>query len=407
MGAPAYINNSTKGGNMVGKTDVIQDPLAVQTLLTNMVKSAKHEILLLIPTVNAFLREQHIGIIQLLKQASVERSLTVKILVPNDPVIKKNLESKEEELDIRNDFSFRSTNVQHGEPSVSTITILVIDKKESLVFEKKDDNAEKFTDALGLGTYSNSKPTVISYASIFESLWKQVELYEQQRVLNELQSDFINIASHEMKTPTQSILGYAELLEGCYEGRAEVDAIRRNAERLHKLATNLLDVTRIDSQNLRLRKEKINLNEKILNVKRDIENQFLKNHALIIQFLEPTQKDPIYVEADKIRIYEVISNLLINAIKFTQKGTISISADMVRSNIRDEVVIRIRDTGVGIHPEIFPKLFTKFTTRSDKGIGLGLYICKGIVEAHGSKIWAENNSDGKGATFSFTLPLSS
>jgi signal transduction histidine kinase len=343
----------------------------------------------------------------LLKQASVERSLTVKILVPNDPVIKKNLESKEEELDIRNDFSFRSTNVQHGEPSVSTITILVIDKKESLVFEKKDDNAEKFTDALGLGTYSNSKPTVISYASIFESLWKQVELYEQQRVLNELQSDFINIASHEMKTPTQSILGYAELLEGCYEGRAEVDAIRRNAERLHKLATNLLDVTRIDSQNLRLRKEKINLNEKILNVKRDIENQFLKNHALIIQFLEPTQKDPIYVEADKIRIYEVISNLLINAIKFTQKGTISISADMVRSNIRDEVVIRIRDTGVGIHPEIFPKLFTKFTTRSDKGIGLGLYICKGIVEAHGSKIWAENNSDGKGATFSFTLPLSS
>ncbi|HZD35373.1 MAG TPA: HAMP domain-containing sensor histidine kinase, partial [Nitrososphaeraceae archaeon] len=244
-------------------------------------------------------------------------------------------------------------------------------------------------------------------ASIFESLWKQVELYEQQRVQNELQSDFINIASHEMKTPTQSILGYAELLEGCYEGRAEVDAIRRNAERLHKLATNLLDVTRIDSQTLRLRKEKVNLNEKILNVKRDIENQFLKNHALTIQFIEPTQKDPIYVEADKIRTYEVISNLLINAIKFTQKGTISISTEVMRSNIRNEVVISIRDTGVGIHPEIFPKLFTKFTTRSDRGIGLGLYICKGIVEAHGSKIWAENNSNGKGATFSFTLPLSS
>ncbi|HZD36196.1 MAG TPA: hypothetical protein VE130_13425, partial [Nitrososphaeraceae archaeon] len=135
MGVPAY--NSTKGGDIVGKTDVIQDPLAVQTLLTNMVKSARHEILLLIPTVNAFLREQHIGIIQLLKQASVERSLTIKVLVPNDPVIKKNLE-RNEEREIGNDFSFRSTKAQQGEPSVSTITILVIDKKESLVFEKKD-----------------------------------------------------------------------------------------------------------------------------------------------------------------------------------------------------------------------------------------------------------------------------
>jgi signal transduction histidine kinase len=211
-----------------------------------------------------------------------------------------------------------------------------------------------------------------------------------------------------MKTPTQSILGYAELLEGSYERRTEVDAIRRNAERLHRLATNLLDVTRIDSQRLQLRKENVNLNEKILNVKKDIENQFLKDCPLTILFIEPRQKDPIYVQADKIRLYEVISNLLINAIKFTQRGTISISIDKGSSNMRnniDEVFIRIRDTGVGVDPEIFPRLFTKFTTRSDRGIGLGLYICKGIVEAHGGKIWAENNSDGKGATFSFMLPL--
>lgn len=412
--AQAYNNPSTDGGDAVGKTDVIQDPPAIQTLFTNMVKSAKYEILLLLPTVNSFLREQRIGIIQLLEQASsVERGLTVKVLVPNDPMIKKKLEgvSQLENKDygkIWKGFNFRSTDAQQEEHSVNTVTILVTDKKESLVFEKTDDKAEKFTDALGLATYSNSKPTVISYVSIFESLWKQVELYEQLRVQNELQNDFINIASHEMKTPTQSILGYAELLEGIYEGRMEVDAIRRNAERLHKLETNLLDATRIDSQTLRLRKEKLNLNEMIPNVKKDIENQFLKNYDLSILFIEPSQKDPIYVQADKIRLYEVISNLLINAIRFTQRGTISISIDAGGSNMRnnmDGVIIRIRDTGAGIHPEIFPRLFTKFTTRSDRGIGLGLYICKGIVEAHGGKIWGENNSDGNGATFSFTLPL--
>ena len=117
---------------------------------------------------------------------------------------------------------------------------------------------------------------------------------------------------------------------------------------------------------------------------------------------------PIYVHADKLRLYEVIANLLGNAMKFTQKGTITISTD-TRSNIdnnTNEVIIRISDTGVGIHPEIMPRLFTKFGTRSDRGTGLGLFISKGIVEAHGGRIWAENNSDGKGATFSFTLPLS-
>jgi signal transduction histidine kinase len=127
-----------------------------------------------------------------------------------------------------------------------------------------------------------------------------------------------------------------------------------------------------------------------------------------IVLVESAENNPIYVYADRIRLYQVLANLLSNAIKFTQKGTISISTD-IRSNMNsniDEVTIRIRDTGAGIHPEILPRLFTKFATRSDRGTGLGLFISKGIVEAHGGRIWAENNSDGKGATFSFTLPLS-
>jgi nitrogen-specific signal transduction histidine kinase len=406
---PPYMNERSEKEAIFGKTELIQDPLSVQTLFIDMIRLAKQEVLLLLPTVNTFLREQRLGIIQLLKQGATERAVHVKILVPDDPLIKNNLGDMvplkaKEGIETKRNFEFRSP----GEFAVTTVTIIVVDKKESLVFEKKDDSKENFAEALGLATYSNSKPTVMAYFSIFENLWRQVAVYEQLKAHDRLQNEFINIASHEMKTPTQSILGYAELLENSYKKNEDVDAIKRNAVRLQKLATNLLDVSRIESQTLKLRKEIVNMNEKIVNVKKDIENQSPHSLAVRILIIEPRENNPIYVQADKIRLYEVLANLLSNAVKFTQKGTVSISTD-IRSNTsdnRDEVIIRIRDTGVGIHPEILPRLFTKFTTRSDRGTGLGLFICKGIVEAHGGIIWAENNSDGKGATFSFTLPFS-
>jgi two-component system, OmpR family, sensor histidine kinase VicK len=405
---PSYINGRGEKEVILGKTELIQDPLSVQTLFIDMIKLAKHEVLLLLPTINAFLREQRLGIIQLLKQGATERDVHIKILVPTDPLIEKSLgdiaspEGKEG-IGRKKDIEFRSP----GEFAVSTVTIVVVDKEQSLVFEKKDDSKENFAEALGLATYSNSKPTVTAYFSIFESLWKQVLLYEKLKVHDKMQTEFINIASHEMKTPTQSILGYAELLEDSCKKSEEVDAIKRNAERLQKLAINLLDVSRIESQTLNLRKEIVNINEKILNVKKDIENQSPYSRAVRILVIDPGENKPIYVQADKVRLYEVIANLLSNALKFTQKGTISISTEIISnmSNNSGEVIIRISDTGVGIHPEILPRLFTKFATRSDRGTGLGLFICKGIVEAHGGKIWAENNSDGKGATFSFTLPF--
>ena len=403
------MNERSEKEAIFGKTELIQDPLSVQTLFIDMIRLAKQEVLLLLPTVNAFLREQRLGIIQLLKQGATERAVHIKILVPDDPLIENNLGDMvplkaKEGIETKRNFEFRSP----GEFAVTTVTIIVVDKKESLVFEKKDDSKENFAEALGLATYSDSKPTVMAYFSIFENLWRQVAVYEQLKAHDRLQNEFINIASHEMKTPTQSILGYAELLEDSYKKNEDVDAIKRNAVRLQKLATNLLDVSRIESQTLKLRKEIVNMNEKIVNVKKDIENQSPHSLAVRILIIEPRENNPIYVRADKIRLYEVLANLLTNAMKFTQKGTVSISTD-IRSNTsdnRDEVIIRIRDTGVGIHPEILPRLFTKFTTRSDRGTGLGLFICKGIVEAHGGIIWAENNSDGKGATFSFTLPFS-
>jgi signal transduction histidine kinase len=228
-----------------------------------------------------------------------------------------------------------------------------------------------------------------------------------------MQKEFINIASHEMKTPTQAIVGYSDLLQKHPEKREEmIQAISRNAVRLQRLTNDILDVTRIDSQTLTLHKEQFSLGDLIANVVQDYVSYIEKenqNVKLSYNFKQDTE-DPLRIEADRDRITQVISNLLSNAIKFTSKKgeveeVISVSAKRKNSN-QEEVIVSIKDTGEGINPEILPRLFTKFATRSFSGTGLGLYISKSIVEAHGGKMWAENNPDGKGANFTFTLPLS-
>jgi two-component system sensor histidine kinase VicK len=384
-----------------------------------MVKSAKSEILLVLPTVNAFFREERLGIIGLLEQAAKERGVNTRILTPTNDVIENILKNTvihylNQEGEKKRNFDLRSINMSSEETAVSTVTIIVVDKKESLVFEKMDDTKENFIEAVGLATYSNSKPTVISYVSIFKNLWKQVDLYEQLKSHDKMQKEFINIASHEMKTPTQAIVGYSDLIRKHPEKREEmIQAISRNAVRLQRLTNDILDVTRIDSQTLTLYKERFNLGDLIANVVQDYASYIEKenqNVKLSYNFKQDTE-DPLPIEADRDRITQVISNLLSNAIKFTSKkgeveeeGVISVSAERKNSN-QEEGIVSIKDTGEGINPEILPRLFTKFATRSFSGTGLGLYISKSIVEAHGGKMWAENNPDGKGAKFTFTLPL--
>ena len=180
-----------------------------------------------------------------------------------------------------------------------------------------------------------------------------------------------------------------------------MQGLKRNASRLQRLSNDILDVTRIESQTLNLVKERVNVNETILNVINDVKNQIHNPDKLKMDFSEP--KELVYIEADKIKIYQVIANLLTNALKFTEEGTISISVDVKDDN--DELVISVMGTGLGINSDILPRLFTKFATNSVVGTGLGLYISKNIIEAHGGRMWAENNLDGKGATFGFSLPL--
>jgi signal transduction histidine kinase len=214
------------------------------------------------------------------------------------------------------------------------------------------------------------------------------------------QSEFINVAAHELRTPIMPILAYAEILESNMEGKSEeVEAIKRNALRLQRLAENILNVARIDSKTLALRREAFDLNVfvgGIVSDKRATRMSGLK--------FEPSV-DEVTVSADKERIAQVVSNLLDNAIKFSSKGEVVVTIGRVGG----DAVVRVRDDGPGIDPDMFQVLFTKFGARSQGGTGLGLFICKGIVEAHGGKISAKNNGDygGGGALFEFTIPLDS
>src|SRR6476659_10370284 len=180
-----------------------------------------------------------------------------------------------------------------------------------------------------------------------------------------------------------------------------LDIIIRNAERLRQLAENILDVTRIESQTFRLTKENFSLDEVLTRIMTDCREQVKRNCTNLELTLKPERKET-FVEADKSRIVQVVNNLITNAIRFTKSGNISVTVTKGKAN---DIVISIRDTGLGIDPEIIPRLFTKFVTKSLTGTGLGLFISKNIIEAHGGRIWAENNLDGRGATFTFTIPV--
>ena len=241
------------------------------------------------------------------------------------------------------------------------------------------------------------------------------------------QKEFISIAAHELRSPIVPILGTLELIEYEFEeaGKKEIilkkeyfERLVRNTNRLERLASEILDVTRIDDKSLKLKKEHFNLNKIVLDAIEDHRRQLDSdgNTKILYEFKKEekeekvprgtdTPHEDIFVTADKNRINQVINNLLSNAIKFTTEGVVSISLIEKKDKHHiDEIILSVKDTGTGIQREILPRLFSMFVTGSEIGTGLGLFISKNIVEAHGGKIWGENNTDGKGASFVFSLP---
>lgn len=247
-----------------------------------------------------------------------------------------------------------------------------------------------------------------SFEALCEINKKLREANERLEKNNKAQTEFINIAAHELRTPTQSIIGYCEMLDLFPErSKQYLDRVARNADRLYTLTSDLLDATRIDIGILNLNNVDFNLTDTIRDVADDIRKKhYLVNKNADVDKIKPNiqltlPSHPIVVHADKDRIAQVLSNLLDNAVRFTNSGTITVSTKLCFSN---SVKVNVKDSGKGIDPEIHPKLFHKFATKSDRGVGLGLFISKSIVEAHGGSIFGKNNKDGSGATFSFTLP---
>jgi two-component system, OmpR family, sensor histidine kinase VicK len=391
---------------------VIYDARQALELYQWLIMSAEKEIKIVFPTTNALVRQDKAGILFLLQEAAAVKKCQVKVLMPNDESIRNS---------IQDNSSISTRFIDHEEGGKATI--LIIDNKVSLVMELKDDHKMTFHEAIGFSTYSNSKAGVLSYVSMFESLWRQTELYEKLKGNEKMQKEFINIAAHELRTPIVPILNLSELLYSNAKGQQRqvqeerqkemLEIILRNANRLHQLTEDILDVTRIESNTLKLRKERFNLNNLILSVVEHYRKQIANSNVKVMY--EPGDGITL-VEADRQRMIQVISNLLDNALKFTQEGTVTVTTVERKDDIdgvgggEAEVVVSIKDTGTGIDPELMPRLFTKFATKSYQGTGLGLFISKSIIEAHDGKMWAENNninSDRKheGATFYFTLPV--
>ena len=269
---------------------------------------------------------------------------------------------------------------------------------------------------------------------------------EQLRERDRLQNEFINIAAHEMRTPIQPILGLSEIMREkilnianqlqreekekvVYEQLQDssgastrsnslfksslslsvekiipmAEIISRNAKRLEKLTNNLLDVTRIENNNsLDLNKEVFAIDSIIRDCIIDV-SQHIGKKNLKFSYMPADDSQHVIIKADRTRIVQVLMNLLDNSINSSQEGIISVTTTIDPDS--NSITVSVKDTGSGINPDIIPRLFSKFATTSEKGTGLGLYISKKIIEAHGGEIWAENNKDGEGATFAFTLPL--
>ena len=383
--------------------DIIQNPFEIQKRYQALVASAREHILLFLPTTTAYRREEKIGIFESLEDA-VARGANIRILLPTDKEIEEKIQQK---LKIKKGFEIRK--IKTTDTTEARSKILIVDNSTYLMVELKDNTKETFVEAVGSAIISNSKSTILSYITVFDSLWIQAELYEKLEAHDRMQKEFINIAAHELRTPVQAILGYSELLQNVSgEFAAEMlKSLTRNAYRLQSLITDILDVARIESGSLIIEKEKLNLTDLISTAIGDAENQVKVSGKQIEisyshkQMLEAQkEKEDVIVEADRERILQVVSNLLGNALKFTNQGSIEVTTE----KSQNEVIVQVRDSGSGIDLEIFPKLFEKFVTKSDKGTGLGLFISKNIIEAHGGGIWAENNSDGPGATFVFSLP---
>ncbi len=380
--------------------EIIDDAQRARDIYISLARSIDNEGLLLFANSMAMVRADKLGVVDYLIRAS-NNGASIKIICPiteeNYQIIKKISENSPQ------------TRILNGGESQSGL--FIINNTEFIRFEIKEVLAEDFTDAIGFIVYSNTKVSVYSSRSFFELLWNERTQFEKLKEADELKNELINLLAHELRTPIQPILGMIDILLARFKddpNKELLETIMRNVRRLHRLTENMLDVSKIQSGSLNMRRECFNLKDVITN---NLDNTILiendiyssaKERINVRIYYEPQDS---FVQGDRDRISQVVYNLVNNAFKFNQDGGNITVSSKVEDN---KIVVSVKDSGQGIDPKILPKLFSKFEANAFSGIGLGLYICKNIVEMHGGRIWAQNNNfiNGEnGATFYFSLPV--
>jgi two-component system sensor histidine kinase VicK len=374
-----------------------RDRERVSQILFDLSESVKKEALILLPNAKAMIRLDRLDAIDHIINASLAGA-TVKIICP----------LSEENSRITRKIHEQAPAVRILNGDASSYGMYIVDGEKFVKAELKEPEAETFSEAIGFGVYSNSKLSVNSVRSIFELLWNEHTTNEELKRADKMQKQFINITAHELRTPIQPLLALLRLLRSTKtairkeELDQSLDLMIRNAMRLKQLSEDILDVTIIESQSLNLRKEVCDLNDIVRSSIDEYNTNQVTQSKKDIDIKYTPSYGKVFVEVDRSRIAQVISNLLNNAFKFTREGTILVNIELNQRT--KEATVSVKDSGEGIDPEVVPRLFEKFASKSFQGTGLGLFISKGIVEGHGGRVWAENNAYGKGATFYFTLP---
>jgi two-component system, OmpR family, sensor histidine kinase VicK len=404
----------------VASIRILSDADRIRQQYIALIRSATSEILLVFPTINSIHRESSIGVLEELKGA-VKHNVKVRVLCAEDDFIKSHLDE------------LRACGVvirRIETPTETKFKMLIVDRRASLVVETKDDSKSKFSEAVGLATFSNSNATVLPYVTIFESFWRETELYERAREADRVKDEFVNIAAHELRTPIMPIISGAELIRetltsvrdklepAVFDGLIrDSNLIIRSASKLQKLSEDILQVSRLEAGTFRLNMRMVDVDDLVASAIADIEKKYLGEKTDVKIVYAPlhrggpmsgaknggySQKLEIYCDSQKIS--QVLINILDNAMKFTRQGEIRVTSAVDPTG--SEVLISVRDSGTGIDPSIKPKLFEKFSTNSIGGTGLGLYLSKRIIDAHNGRIWATENSGDRGSTFTFALPVS-
>jgi two-component system sensor histidine kinase VicK len=381
--------------------EVIYDVRKARDIYIDLARSVDTEALLLFSNSKSMIRADRLGVVDYLIKAS-KKGASIKIICPKNEENAENIKH----------ISERAPGIRILNGGDSHSGLFIVNNSKFIRFEIKEREAEDFTDAIGFIVYSNTKVSVYSARSFFELLWNERVQYEKLKEADEMKSEFINVAAHELRTPIQPILSLVGLIRSDLENsvhKESLDIIMRNAKRLQRLTNNILDVSMIESRSLGLKQEHFNLKDVITNTINDAiilgnRSSNSRNKKTNIRMCyEP--KDS-FVEGDEGRIGQVVYNLVNNAFKFSKDGGVITINTKLEDNM---IIVSVKDTGQGIDPKIFSKLFSRFEAKSFSGTGLGLYISKSIIEAHGGRIWAENNndtiSDERGATFYFSLPV--